>query len=591
MCGIFGVIGETISSEELAVCINSLKHRGPDGEGVYSDKNIYLGFRRLSILDLSSNGDQPMSNEKKNIWLVYNGEIYNFKELKQELRLNHHFISKTDSEVIVHGYEEWGIEGLLKRIEGMFAFCLYDKKRQVCFLVRDRIGEKPLYYYEKENVFAFSSEVKAFFNLSKFEFSLDEEKLNIFFGFPYLPDNKGTITKNVFKIPPGSYLKIDLGNKNKRKEFFYWKFDDIKTKEINLSSGKDLLYELIKDSVKKKLTADVPIGILLSGGLDSSLITAVASKMSSERIKTINISFPGSVVDESDYARKVAGFCGTEHISLRLKSLDLYGQLKDNVWIFDDPSTLDGGILSTFLMCEEVKKTGVKVLLTGEGADEVFGGYSWFFLSKLFFIPEVIKSRLYHYAIMRVFSYSKFFNYADILKRKMDEISTDYFKKMQRFEVLYSLPNNYCMKLDRSSSAASVETRHPYLDYRIIELSKSLNANSFLRFDQKKRKYFGKYILRLVAENLLPREIAFRRKRGGMLPVAEILKEGLKKDDGLILENEYLVNFFGKKELERLLKRKSTFLPFVWEKEWLLWKFLVFSLWLSKYKECGKNRG
>lgn len=241
-------------------------------------------------------------------------------------------------------------------------------------------------------------------------------------------------------------------------------------------------------------------------------------------------------------------------------------------------------------MCREVKKTGVKVLLTGEGADEVFGGYSWFNLSRMFFLPQSVKSRLYHYAIMRVFSYRKLFKHADILKRKMDEISADYFKKIQRFEVLYSLPNNYCMKLDRGSSAASVETRHPYLDCRIVELAKSLNANSFLRFDSKKRKYFGKYVLRLVAEDLLPREIAFRRKRGGMLPVAEILKEGLEKDGGLILENNYLINFFGKKKLEGLLERKSTFLPFVWEKEWLLWKFLVFSLWLSKYKDYGKNR-
>lgn len=589
MCGIFGVVGQNINKDDFVKCVESIKHRGPDGKGFYFDKNIALGFRRLSILDLSADANQPMTSEKKDVWLIFNGEIYNFIELRNILKRKHQFISKTDSEILIHGYEEWGIEGLLKRIEGMFAFCIYDVKKKVCFLARDRIGEKPLYIFERRNQLSFSSEIKAFFKLDNFEFSLDENKLNVFWDYPYLPDNKKTIIRNVFKVSPGSYLKVEVNGNFKKKEYIYWDYDKVGVGKMDFEEGKDKLLELIEDSIKKRLTADVPVGVLLSGGLDSSLITAIAAKASPSKIKTINISFPGSVVDESNYAKKVAQFCGTDYLSLKLKPFDLYNQLKENIWIFDDPSTLDGGILSTYLMCQEIKKTGIKVLLTGEGADEVFGGYSWFNISRMAFLPESIKTALYYYAIMRKYSGNKLFVSSKIMRIKMNEISDNYFKKIQRFEIKYSLPNNYCMKLDRASSAASMETRPPYLDYRIVELSKSFPVNYFLRFDINRRRYFGKYILRLAAKDYLPEDIYFRKKKGGMLPVADILREGLRKDSGLILENNYLVSYFGKKELERLINRKSTFVPDVWEKEWLLWKFLVFSLWLLKYEEYGKN--
>lgn len=587
MCGIFGIIGK-INKENVNVekSLSAINHRGPDDCGIYQDEKLALGFKRLSIIDLSLQGHQPMTNENSTVWIILNGEIYNYQELRKELSFKHKFISKTDTEVLIHGYEEWGIDKLLKKINGMFAFCLYDKNKQTAYLARDRIGEKPLYYYKNSNYLAFASEAKALFKLDNFVFKLDEEMLNLWMGFPYLPDNNKTIIKNINKIPPASYLEIDLKS-NDAKIKSYWNIPNNNI-TIDFPEAVEKLEKLLIDSVTKRLTADVPVGILLSGGLDSSLITAIASKYSSKKIRTITISFQNSSIDECKYAKLTAKHCGVENINIHLAVKDIYSQFKKNIWLFDDLSTIDGGMFSTFLLSQKIGEMGIKVILTGEGADEVFGGYSWFQLSQYPFrlLPNKIKSQLYYYAIMRSLPNGNFFKYSNYLNKKLQEINDTFLKKIQHYEVFYSLPNHYCLKLDKGTSAASCEARNPYLDHRIIELAcgipdKFILNSNFVNFKASNEKF----IIRKIAEKYLPKEITNRKKRGGMLPIYHLLENGLKQDKNLILNNHYLTNFFGRKYLEKLIMSQPNNRLFIWQKEWILWKCLIFSLWYDYYKQ------
>lgn len=581
MCGIFGTINQNkaINIEQI---IDAIKHRGPDDRGEYRDSHIHLGFRRLSIIDLSSKGHQPMANEDSSVWIVFNGEIYNYQEIKKELVGKHKFQSNTDTEVLIHGYEEWGIDGLLKRINGMFAFCIYDKNEKSIYLVRDRIGKKPLYYYKNKDYLAFSSETKAFFRLKDFNFSLDDEMLKLWMGFPYLPNNDRTILKNVYKIPPGSYAKIDFNNSLLIKK--YWSITDTQ-EQMDFEEATEKLEQLLIDAVNKRLVADVPVGILLSGGLDSSLITALASKYSRGKVKTINISFPNSGIDERKYAEEVASHCKTEHINLSLNTSNIYDELKNNISIYDDLSTTDSGLFSTYLLSKKIRENGIKVVLVGEGADEIGGGYSWYQLSQYPFklLPTTVKSWMYYYAIMRSPG-KKFLSYSNHLSKLLNETKGSFFKKIQAYEIQYSLPNHYCMKVDKGTMAASIEARAPYMDYKIVELMRKIKDGYMLRSNFYNPSVSNeKYILRKIAEKYLPESIYTRKKKGGMIPLYDLLEVGLSKDKKIILENNYLNEFYGKDYLTKLIDSKPTSAIFKWQREWILWKSLLFSLWYKHF--------
>jgi len=582
MCGIFGLVGKNLSIN-IDDCLDSIKHRGPDDSGQYRDKNIILGFRRLSIIDLSPHGHQPMTNEDKSVWIIFNGEIYNYQELKKDLVEEHRFVSDSDTEVLIHGYEQWGIDGLLKKINGMFAFCLYDKKKQITYLIRDRIGKKPLYYYRKNNYIAFSSETKAFFHLKGFKFDINQEMFDLWMGFPYLPDNNQTLINNVNKIPPASYARIDRDNKvtiNK-----YWQLPTIEI-SLDFSSAVNQLDKLLVDSVKKRLIADVPVGILLSGGIDSSLITAIASHHSSSQIRTITISFKNTVIDDYKSANFVAHHCKTNHTNLFLDVKNIYQTFKDDIRIYDDLSTSDSGLFSEYLLAKEIRKLGVKVALVGEGADEIFAGYTWFQLSQYPFslFPNKIKSYLYYYAIMRTLPGKRFFKYGNFLSDKLNEHHRSFLKKIQQYEIQYSLPNHYCMKVDKGTSDASIEARSPFMDYRIIELASKLPDNYLLnsKFYQPKAVN-EKHILRKVAEKYLPNEISYKKKKGGMMPVYDLLNIGLRQDNQLILNNHYILGFFGLEYIKKLLNSSPSLTFLKWQKEWILWKCLIFALWFDYY--------
>ena len=579
MCGFFGVIGKFNDSIDKPLV--SIKHRGPDDWGYYQTDDVRLGFRRLSIIDLSPKGHQPMSNSRKTVWLIFNGEIYNYLDLRQKLVSKYRFKSKSDTEVIIHGYEEWGIDGLIKRINGMFAFCVFDKDKNTVYLVRDRIGKKPLYYYENPGYLAFSSEVKAFFKLPDFKKEIDEEMLNLWMGFPYLPDNNKTILKKVYKVPPGSYLKLKDNKKTVKR---YWSLPE--PDESMSERSENDLEKLLIDSVQRRLLADVPVGVLLSGGLDSSLIAALASAYSTKKINTVTISFPGSAVDEAKYAKKVVKHLGTNHLTLDLVVKDIYEEFHKKIGIYDDLSTSDSGLFSTYVLSKAIRKQGVRVVLVGEGADEIFGGYSWFGLSQIpfSFLPSQLNSIAYYYAIMRQLSL-KSLPYVSFLNKKLEESSGSFLKKMQRFEIVYSLPNHYCMKVDKGSMAASIEARAPYMDYRVVELARNLSQKNLLGqsfFSPNKSN--EKFILRSIARKYLPSEIATRKKRGGMFPVYTFLKQGIKEERQLILKNMYLEPYFPKHFLSELMNSSPGLSVLRWYREWILWKTLLFSLWAKNYR-------
>ena len=583
MCGIFGIIGKE-HNQYSGECLDSIKHRGPDDEGFFEDNNVILGFRRLSIIDLSKRGHQPMTNEDGTVWIVFNGEIYNHKEIKAELT-GHKFKSASDTEVLIHGFEEWGIEKLLKKINGMFAFCIYDKKKNKAFVARDRIGKKPLYLYKSKNFISFSSETKAFFKLSDFKFEINEELLHLWMSFPYLPDNESTLIKNVSKLPPSHYIEISNNGECKPKQYWTLPYE---AKDGGVDNDIHVLENLLVDSVKRRMEADVPVGILLSGGLDSSLISAIASRNSNQKVKTINISFPGSGIDESYYASAVAKHCHTDHTSLRLDYKDIYNQLKDAISIYDDLGTTDSGLFSTFLLSKKIRDLGIRVILVGEGADEVFGGYSWFQLGQipLRFIPENLKFYLYNFAVMRQLQGRSVVRGWKYTEEIMNSYPGDIFSKIQAFEILHSLPNHYCMKVDKGSSAGSIEARAPFLDYRIVELSRKVDRKFFFRSPFLNMKEpIEKHALRVIAEKYLPQQIYKRKKRGGMFPVNKILEDGIKQDSQLVLNNPVINNLFKIDNIKSLLDNKPSVNIYEWQREWMLWKILMFSLWFNHFSK------
>jgi len=481
------------------------------------------------------------------------------------------------------------VDGLLQKINGMFSFCLYDSIKQVSYLVRDRIGKKPLYYYQNDKYLAFSSETKAFFRLDDFKFDLDKKAFDLFMGFSYLPDNNKTIIKDVYKVAPGYYLKISDGLKIEKIQ--YWNLPQTENK-ATFDSAKNEIESLLINSVSKRLVADVSVGILLSGGLDSSLITAMASKYSKNKIKTINISFENSCIDEREHARMVAKHCQTDHCELNLNIKDTYDFFKKNIWIYDDLSTVDGGLFSEFLLAQKVKEASIKVVLVGEGADEIFGGYTWFQFSQFPFnlLSNFTKAMGYYYAIMRKIPSIGFLKYSWILYQKLKETPGNFFKKIQQYEIKYSLPNHYCMKVDKGTSAASIEARAPFMDYRVVELASQLDKRFFLKNNfWQPNKSNEKHILREIAKKYLPAEIFTRKKKGGMLPTYDILNTGLKIDQDLILNNIFLTDFFGKKYLAELIKKNPQNKFLKWQREWVLWKCLVFALWFDYFEKYAKN--
>ncbi len=562
MCGIAGKIylnGKKVNGADLKSMTDAISHRGPDGEGFYINPsgNVGLGHRRLAIIDLSPAASQPMTNEDGTIWIVYNGEIYNFQELRSDLeRLGHKFKSKSDTEVIIHLYEEYGID-CLKHLRGMFAFAVWDEKNQQLFLARDRLGKKPLKYYLGKDVFIFASELKAILTQLAVKPEVDDEALPHFFAFNHLAAS-ATGFKEIYKLPPAHYAVLKDNQLTTRK---YWEIDfGKKAKFASYEEAKIELKRLLTEAVEKRLIADVPLGAMLSGGIDSSLVVGLMSRFS--RPKTFSIGFAEEKLDERLFARIVADHFGADHTDLEVKP-DTIEILPKLVRQYEEPYA-DSSALPTYYLAELTRRS-VKVALNGDGGDEAFGGYRRYKYWNLF---HYFKKDIYYDIATRQYFSSlnpKPYTLNPKLKR-LDDI----------FKLAYQtfLPNDLLIKMDIATMAFGLEARSPFLDQELVEFAASLP--SFWKVSGLKTKI----ILKDAFKDFLPEEIMKRRKYGFELPVDNWFRGPLYQwaSDIFLDSSTIKRGYFDKKEIEKLLKEHKTGVKNHGQRIWLL---LCFEFWLG----------
>ena len=567
MCGISGIVDlrerRPVNPALLRAMNDTLRRRGPDGEGFHLEPGVGLGHRRLSIIDLEG-GKQPLYNEDKTVVVTYNGEIYNFRELEDELvSLGHDFRTRCDTEVIVHAWEQWG-EECLTRFNGMFAFALWDRRTETLFLARDRLGIKPLYYAElPDGELIFGSELKALMEHPLLPREVDPEAVEEYFCFGYVPEPR-TIFKNVKKLEPGCWLRCRRAEGRPRMQR-YW---DVPLHAAGSSSyaPAEMEHELrarLQETVRLRLVSDVPLGAFLSGGIDSSAVVAMMRELGTDHLLTCSIGFKEPRYDESRYARMVASAKGTDHKTEVVEASD-YGLLEKLVDLYDEPFA-DSSAIPTYRVCELARKH-VTVALSGDGGDEDFLGYRRYRLfameqmlrsmfpntvrkpvfsalgrwyPKLDWAPRVFRGKTTFEALARdpadayLHGVSIFPDrgrrqiFSADLRREIggydarevfrahlvDREFPDPLSMVQYLDYKTYLPGDILTKVDRASMAHSLEVRVPFLDYRFVEWAASLPAAAKLSGRE------GKAILKTALQPLLPHEVLYRDKMGFAVPL------------------------------------------------------------------------
>ncbi|MES2588762.1 MAG: asparagine synthase (glutamine-hydrolyzing) [Bacteroidota bacterium] len=628
MCGISGYVdyGSNISSEILEKMTNIMSHRGPDGFDTYIHTSdsfcIGLGHRRLSIIELSDGGKQPM--HFNNISITFNGEIYNFKEIKQELiELGHQFNSNSDTEVILHAYKEWGIKAI-NRFIGMFAFVIFDAKLNKLFLVRDRAGVKPLFFYKQNNLLLFASELKAFHENPFFEKKIDLNSVAMFMQYGNVP-SPFTIFQNTFKVKAGYYIEIDLNSKES-KEICYWDvshFYSLPKLNISLSEAKIRTTELLKSAFNYRMVADVPIGIFLSGGYDSSCVTAIL-KEEFENLNTFTIGFQDKFRDEAPEAKKIADYLGTNHTELYCTEKELLDLIDDLPFYYDEPFG-DSSAIPTILV-SKLAKNHVTVALSADGGDELFAGYYKYqdffkIKSKLDKIPKFILK--FSYRILNIIPphripfFKNKYNFKNryeklknILKNPSNESILDtlnqqftdkqvvklfnhtiklqpiFFNKQSSYSspLSYALSADYqtymnddiLQKVDRASMSVSLEGREPFIDHRIVEFVAQLPDE--YKFNNGTKKY----LLKEIVHDYIPKDLMERPKKGFAIPLVDWLKNDLKEkvEEYINEENITSQNIFNWEEINKI---KEEFYQGKSEHDMKLWYILMFQMWYKKW--------
>lgn len=567
MCGICGVIKDDnqsfVNREQLQQMNNALRHRGPDDAGIWwsSDGRVGLAQRRLAIIDLSPGGHQPMTDISGQLCITFNGEIYNYLELRRELEARgHRFRTASDTEVILEAYHAWGVE-CLSHLNGMFAFALYDNATRQMFIARDRAGEKPLFYWHTSRKLLFASELKALMASSLFPRVLDLQALNYYLAYGYVPGEM-CILKGVRKLAQGQAMTYNIDTGDLRR-WRYWKLPP-PPYEANVSAEEltNQFETLLEDSVRRQMIADVPVGILLSGGIDSSLVTAMAARVSPEPVKTFTISFPGhGTYDESPHARLVAQYFGTEHTELAAEpaTVELLPKLARQ---YDEPMA-DSSMVPSYLVSRLVREHAT-VALGGDGGDELFAGYrhySW--LQQQERIRGYLPSFLRHmvgetarrlpvgfrgrnhliglggelsYSVAHVNLYFDQWARRRLLSpiwgnRMEHSLTPENYKArlcMPEYKLIRqateadfqtTMVDAYLVKVDRASMLNGLEVRAPFLDHRIIEFAFGCVPNT-LRAIKSQRKILP----RRLAKRLLPSELDLTRKQGFSMPLAAWFK-------------------------------------------------------------------
>ena len=548
MCGIYGYFHEDKNNVELSLLKKmgeSIVHRGPDDEGIFVGAGVALGNRRLSIIDVNG-GAQPFYSEDRNIIVVQNGEIYNYLELTNELKQEGILCkTKSDTEVILHLYCKYGIY-FIKKLNGMFSIAIYDKRQDALFLIRDRLGVKPLYYYYENKLFLFASEIKALLQLNIPKI-VNKEALCHFLSFNYiLPPY--TIFKNIYHVNPGTYVKVTPKGKE---EIVWWDLSKIHTEYIESESLLiEEFNEILSDAVKLRLRADVPCGTFLSGGIDSSAVTGFISKFE-KNVKSFCIGFEDSYFDESKYAEIAAKRFNTEH-HLKIVKPEMMDLWPMAIYFCDQPHG-DVSFLPTYCV-SKLASDYLKVVLTGDGGDELFAGYDkykdFFTLSDInlyseheFYKNYFEKITLFSEQAIRKLLKDKHYNENssyDLYKNELDKVShMDRINQALYFDCKYLLPGNNLVKPDRMGMAASVEARTPFLDYRMVLFAFNVPGK------YKLRSGITKYICKKAIKDLIGDELLNRKKQMFTVPIGEWMKTNIGiKYKNLIMENNSICSDF-----------------------------------------------
>ena len=629
MCGIAGIVGrpdEQVEAAQVHRMCQSIVHRGPDDEGIYAQGPVGLGMRRLSIIDLSG-GHQPIHNEDKSIWIVYNGEIYNFPELRRGLeQRGHKFYTHTDTEIIVHLYEELGAD-CVKKLRGMFAIALYDERRQSLLLARDRLGKKPLHYAVHQGRLLFGSEIKTILAVAPELAEVKPEGLLQYFYFGYIPDPH-TAFRRIHKLPPGHLMEYSNGRTSIRE---FWDVPEYGTQAA--MSEEDCLAELerrLEEAVRIRLISDVPLGALLSGGVDSSIIVALMARVTSQPVKTFSIGFEAETFNEAEYARLVAERFGTDHHELILNP-NLEETLTFLSGMLEEPFG-DSSMLPTYYV-SRMARQHVTVALSGDGGDELFAGYDRYLVAmerrKFDRIPNwlgrIYRDQVHHRVPAGMYGKNLAWNasltardrylddvsYLPVLHRERSLFSKDFLRAAEHLpnpleqwqhyydhapakdslsRLLYLDTKTYLTadilaKVDRMSMATSLEVRVPMLDHEFVEWVAALPV------DWKFRTGTRKFILKKLAERLgIPPALLHRRKQGFQLPLVEWMRDSMKDQYlRVLLEERTLQRGYFKPDAVRALIDEHT--RGRRNRSGILWRMLVLELWHRNFMEAGASRG
>ena len=614
MCGITGILHFSSlpdADNRVRNMTNAMAHRGPDAEGFYNDNCISLGHRRLSIIDLSDAANQPFVDATGNYVLVFNGEIYNYLQIKAEIS-DYNFTTTSDTEVLLAAFCKWGID-CIKKMEGMFAFALWDKKAETLWLARDRMGVKPLYFFHQENIFAFSSEKRALLSSDLISRKIDHQSL-----FEYLSYQStgysNTIVEHIHELKAGSYFKL---TQTSTKHVAYWKMTSIQPiDKIDPVTVRKTIFDKLQSAVSKRMISDVPMGAFLSGGIDSSAVVALMSLNSTEKINTFNLAFGEKEYDESGYAEIIARKYGTNHTKYLLRPEDFLSQVESGLEAMDSPSA-DG--INTYVLSGAIRKAGLKVALTGIGGDELFAGYPGFMqyynLNKLYGSYKITGPIRMLAANALTFSKSnKMMRIASMLRvgdASIDEvypiirqilspsyiqkfINTDlnftslksqlksskfemnkfgFFSQFSMAEYMGYTQHTLLKDADQMSMAVGLEIREPFFDHDLIEYVLTLP-------DSIKFPTYPKKLLVESLMPLLPDEIVHRKKQGFVLPWEHWMRNELFTFCDSQIKNLSQREFIKEDELLQYWNRFIKKDPSV---RWMeLWQFVVLGRWLER---------
>jgi asparagine synthase (glutamine-hydrolysing) len=628
MCGIAGIISfnATPDHDVLNRMNNAITHRGPDDAGIKLFNNVALAHRRLSIIDLG-NGHQPLSNEDDTVWIVFNGEIYNHLELRKKLKARHHrFKTNCDTEVIIHLYEEYGRD-CISQLDGMFALAIYDTKSAQLLLSRDRLGQKPLFYFVTNETIGFASELSALKQHPAMPRLLNNQALHDYFSLQYIPAPH-TIYHDVFKLPPAHNLTINVANGSRKLEQ-YWQLDFTKKTALNFADAEARLKELLNGAVKKRLMSDVPYGAFLSGGLDSTIITGLMGQICDHPVKTFTIGFKERLYDERSYAMQASHAISklSKHpLDYHVKTVnpDNFELLKKLVQHYGEPYS-DASMLPTFMLSEFTRQQ-VTVVLSGDGADEMFAGYERYLVMKYAnwldripagmrksackllssMLPTKIEERSRSGRIQRLLSViadnpdERYFNIINRFPEQLkQDIYGDWFKdsnfyatgqiissiqdcatathqieQLLETDIHSYLPGDILTKVDIASMACSLEVRSPFMDHELVEFAAALP------FNYKQRGQSRKHILKTAFSTMIPDELRHRSKKGFGVPIAAWFRD--QWQDRLrshLLEGQAVKSgFFNRQSTEALINSHCAAQA---DYSYPLWSMLIFELFIE----------